>query len=154
MAPPFRTIKHGDRLLSWRDWGVAYVGTVISVLAPALVIWLFAILPGMPQSVRDGALAIAGVLLFAPFLTLWLAPIGLLIGAVALRLGLAGWGTAILASFLPAALMFAPVIATSDFEPVLLYGIIGAPLFAWHALAMWWITRWRKPAAFAPRGAH
>lgn len=147
-TPTFRSRRYGDRFLKARD--VFLVG-LVTWLTPALVGVLFlgvtVLLP--PTADFDSPWAIVGIaagfLLFSPIYGVVLVPLGLLLGAWAMRLGYAGWtsavGSAILIPVGGGALFY---LINPQTEGIGI-GLIIAPVVLVHALAMWSATRYFCP---------
>ncbi len=98
-----------------------------------------------PTADFDSPWAIVGVafgfLLFAPIYGVLLAPSGLLIGAWAVRFGIARWAASLLAStVLPAVIIGIYKLMVPE---AFVFGVIAivCPVMLVHAMAMWIVTR-------------
>ena len=154
---PLRTVKRGDAHVTWTDYLV--VG-VLTILTPAVIGGLIALsLNGFMNSTGSAG-SLGKIVAFlagqsmAPVFTLFIVPIALLVGRLALRLGWAGWGMAIAVPVTLIAL-FMYLYAQTDtgyapwvyVEPAQLFMLSGGL----HGLVMWLALRWRRPAALGPR---
>lgn len=153
-TPIFRSRRFGHRQLTARV--VILVG-LFTWLAPALLGLMLVILFSavMPTHDFDSPLAVivgAGALLiFAPVYGVVLVPLGLLVGAWAMRFGIAGWGMAALVSVaLP--LGIGALVQWADATSAALGALIvlTPPVF-FHAFAMWCATRYLCPDALFDR---
>ncbi|MEX3014591.1 hypothetical protein [Gymnodinialimonas hymeniacidonis] len=124
--------------------------SLITLLGPAAVMLAL----GLPflllsAQLENPALQVlgsfAGLAVMAPFVGLYAVPLALLIGAWAMRIGLAGRGVALLASvILPLGIgviyqLLDPTAAAIGAMLIL------SPVVALHAMALWCATRWIAP---------
>ncbi|WP_179378851.1 hypothetical protein [Jannaschia marina] len=161
----FRTVKRGNLRLTGMDWLLAAVATwlVPGALGGLLVLPLFALDAlgwvdggGVGAGTPLGLVTTFGVLLFmAPLVTIFIVPLALLLGNLALRIGYGGWGTALcVAALAPAPFIASYAVAEPDPLLTLLvyWGIYAAPALV-HAAVLWFTIRLRRPEAIAPRAA-
>lgn len=149
-CPAFRSRRFGHRQLTA---GVIVKIGLFTWIVPALFgflgVGLIALLA--PMADFDSPMAIIGIatglLLFAPIYGVMLVPLGLLIGAWAMRFGIAGWASAVVfAVLLP--LVFGAFFQWLDpTTQAFGAGIMMAPVMLVHAMAMWIATRYWCPEA-------
>lgn len=149
-SPTFRSRPFGHRLLTSRI--VVLVG-LFTWLTPALFGLLMVLISAvlLPPTDYDSpwfALsAIGGFLIFAPIYGIVLVPLGLLIGAWAMRFGVAGWASMVTAC-IALAVVFAGLFQwlipeNQSFDGLVLF----LPIVLVHAIAMWIATRYLCPQA-------
>lgn len=152
-APTFRSRRYGHRMLSA---GVIVKVGLFTWLTPALVgaLCLAITVPFAPATDFDSPWsfigAMAGFLLFSPIYGIMLVPLGLLVGAWAMRFGVAGWASAVCFALgipLGFGALFQLVNPSTE---GLGMGLIMAPVVLVHALAMWIATRYVCPQALFP----
>lgn len=129
---------------------------LITWLGPAALILLL----GLPflvtgvQSDNPAWLAISsmtGLVVLSPFVGIFAVPAALLLGVWAMRLGIAGWGSALVASvFLPFALGAFYMLLDPTAAAVVAVLIL-APIVMLHAAFLWCATRWICPDALLPK---
>lgn len=149
-TPFFRSRPFGHRHL--HAGAIIKVG-LITWLMPSLVgaLIIAATAVGFEASNFDNPWTImatvGGIMLLAPLYGIFLVPVGLLLGAWAMRFGLAGWGVALLASVcLPMAVGWSLSLGDPMAE-TWTAGLVFIPIVAVHAAAMWGATRWLCPQA-------
>lgn len=148
-SPVFRSRRFGHRQL--RASHVIKIGFV-TLLGPAVVVILIC-LPLLLLGTRsDNEVwmvigSFAGLAVMSPFVGIYAVPIALLLGAWAMRFGMAGWGIAVLvAALLPIGLgvIFQLLDPTSAAIGAML---ILAPVVMLHGVILWCATRWICPDA-------
>ncbi|PWK60701.1 hypothetical protein [Roseicyclus mahoneyensis] len=152
-TPLFRSRRDGDRLLGGGQ--IVLIG-LITWLAPALVggsmILLITVL-GMttsPEPVAGVIGAYGGMLVLAPFVGIFVVPAALVVGMWALRLGVAGWASALIAGT-GVPLAVAGLIDWSDQTAAAVMAVIAlTPVIVLHVLVLWSATRWLCPDALIP----
>lgn len=149
-SPTFRSRRFGHRLLSA---GVITKVGLFTWIVPALIgaLGLGLSVLMAPLADFDSPWAIIGAafgfLLFSPIYGVLLVPLGLLIGAWAMRFGIAGWASAVGFSVL-APLGFGALFQWLDPSVEHLgIGAIMVPVVLIHAMAMWIATRHLCPQA-------
>lgn len=152
--PPgaFLTMKNGQRLFAAPDWvkGALGFSLVPAVIGGGIVI----ISPAMPF--REGWLTALGLtLLYAPFVSAFLSPAVLLLFALAMRVGLAGWATTLLAAILltlGATVLFGDLsVATALTATALGERALEVEVAVVHALNLWVVASRIEPDAFTRR---
>lgn len=149
-APALRSRPFGHRYLTGRVVALVALSTWLAPAALGILLILPALLIPTLQD-ADGPLAMIAVsgslLLFAPVYGVVLVPVGLLLGAWAMRFGLAGWAIALGTSIcLPLAIgaVFQWADPTTDAHGAFL---VMTPVAVVHAAIMWCTTRYLCPEA-------
>ncbi|MEM7488333.1 MAG: hypothetical protein AAF390_04325 [Pseudomonadota bacterium] len=137
--------------MDFADWCLLYIVTVLSPLAGFAVIAGLAWLPIWSDGLPYDVAWFGTFLLYAPMFGIVLVPLGLIACAVALRMGWAGWGTALLLPFCLLATVSALAAGRGGIDTVVSSMAILYPIAAFHAAALWLALRWRHPQAVAPR---
>lgn len=155
-TPALRTRRYGHRLLTARV--VALVG-LFTWLAPVVVggilVGVSAIL--MPNLNGEAPWVVfpvaGGLMMLAPLYGIILVPLGLLLGAWAMRFGWAGWGIAAVASVaLPLVIEAVRYWANPTGEDIGAL-LIMIPVVVVHAAMMWIATRYLCPESLLPASA-
>lgn len=148
--PALRSRRFGHRHL--RAGHVVKIG-ILTLLVPAIVGGLIIVWAAPWYDVNDFdtpwavVSAAGGLLLLAPLYGIMLVPLGLLLGAWAMRFGVAGWVSALLAtSVLPVAIGAVYQWMDPTTEAVGAMAIL-APVAMVHAIVMWISTRLIAPEA-------
>lgn len=149
-TPALRSRPFGHRQL--RAGHIVKIG-LITWLAPSLIggLIIAATAVGFEPNNFDNPwtilATIGGIMLLAPLYGIFFVPLGLLLGAWAMRFGLAGWGVALLASVgLPMAVGLYFAMGDPSLEGWTA-GFVFTPIVVVHAAAMWISTRLICPEA-------
>lgn len=148
-SPRFRSRLFGHRNL--RDSKIILIG-LITWLGPAALILLL----GLPflvagvfndNTIWQAITSMTGLVVLSPFFGIFAVPVALLLGAWAMRFGIAGWVSAFVASaMLPTALgvMYQVLDPTAA---AIVPMLILTPIVMLHAAFLWCATRWLCPDA-------
>lgn len=148
-SPAFRSRRFGYRQL--RALHILKIG-LITLVAPAAVMAVI----GLPFLVlgsytnNETLLALGsftGLAVMSPFIGIYAVPVALLLGAWAMRFGIAGWGVAVLVTGLfPTAIgiLFQLLDPTAAAVGAML---ILTPVVVLHGVVLWCATRWICPDA-------
>jgi len=151
----FRSRKGGADHLRGRDWLFVWIGTLIG---PPLLLGVPGLLLAQARFGASGGidqLAIGLMLmqLYAPVVTFFAIPFGLLIGRRLVRAGLAGWAVAVSLPALAVALVMAGYVSAGTGYPASSY-IWTTCIFMFsasiHGLTAWMILRLVRPQALLP----
>lgn len=149
-SPIFRSRRFGHRLLAAQK--VVLIG-VITWLAPTLIgglIFALALYGYEPNNFDNPwtvVSTIGGMMLLAPLAGIMLVPLALLVGAWAMRFGVAGWATALIVAFL-APLGIGFLMQWSDPTSGAIDAMfVFVPVSLVHGAIMWIATRWLCPEA-------
>lgn len=148
-SPAFRSRRFGHRQL--RASHILKIG-LITLLGPAVVMVLICLpfLLAGTRSENEVWMTIGsfiGLAAMSPFVGIYAVPIALLLGAWAMRFGMAGWGVVVLVTgLLPTALgvIFQLLDPTAAAVGAML---ILTPIVMLHGAIMWCATRWICPDA-------
>ncbi len=147
--PTFRSRRFGHRHLTAGAIVKIGLATLLGPAAIMLAIGLPFLLLGAQLEIPafQAVGSFAGLAFMALFAGIYAVPLALLLGAWAMRLGVAGWGAALLAAFflpLGIGLIYQLLDPTAAAIGAML---ILSPIVALHAIVLWCATRWIAPDA-------